>query len=199
VARSRVASYNGIVVVVAEPEVRPDIVVLRWPAEQANRERLEAEGRPRLLLVAPDSDPPAGRDCLEDWVRLPADDRDVAARLRALELRAERHQQHPETDERGRLTFNGSWVALSPIEERIVGVLAAHFGAVVGRSELLAAGWPDEHPSDAALRVHLTRLRKEIAPLGLEIATVRGFGHVMQEMSERKNGSAAHSAYASSR
>ena len=36
---------------------------------------------------------------------------------------------------------------------------------------------------DAALRVHLTRLRKEIAPLGLEIATVRGFGHVMQETS----------------
>ena len=182
--------------VVAEPEVRPDIVVLRWPAEHANRERLAAEGRPRLLLVAPDSDPPDGRDCLEDWVRLPADDRDVAARLRALEVRAARHQQQPSTDERGRLTFNGDWVALSPIEERIVAVLAAHFGEVVSRDELLAAGWPDENPSDAALRVHLTRLRKEIAPLGLEIATVRGFGHVMQERVDERS---APRSYASSR
>ena len=171
-------------VIAAQPEVRPDIVVLRWPAEQANRERLAAERRPRLLLVAPDADPPDGRDCLEDWVRLPADDRDVAARLRALEVRAARHQQQPETDERGRLRFNGDWVALSPIEERLVGALSARFGEVVSRTELLTAGWPDENPSDAALRVHLTRLRKEIAPLGLEIATVRGFGHVMQETSQ---------------
>jgi len=184
------------VVVVAEPEAGPDIVVLRWPAEQANRERLANEGRPRLLLVAPETAPPDACDCLEDWIRLPADDRDVAARLRALEVRAARHQQQPETDERGRLTFNGDWVALSPIEERIVALLARHFGEVVSREELLAAGWPDEHPSDAALRVHLTRLRKEIAPLGLEIATVRGFGHVMQERAERKP---APSAYASSR
>lgn len=179
--------------VVAEPEVRPDIVVLRWPAEQTNRERLAAEGRPRLLLVAPDSDPPDGRDCLEDWVRLPADDRDVAARLRALEVRTTRHQVQPETDDRGRLTFNGNWVALSPIEERIVGILAAHFGEVVSRRDLLAAGWPNKGPSDAALRVHLTRLRKEIAPLGLEIATVRGFGHVMQELPDQRR------AHASSR
>jgi hypothetical protein len=190
-ARPRDASYKDIVAVTAEPALTPDIVVVRWPAEQANRERLAAAGRPRLLLVAPQSDPPDGQDCLEDWVRLPADDRDVAARLRALEARAVRHQQQPETDERGRLTFNGNWVALSPIEERIVGALAARFGEVVSRGELLAAGWPDDTPSDAALRVHLTRLRKEIAALGLEIATVRGFGHVMQETGDGKNGNGA--------
>ncbi len=172
-------------VAVIEPELAAEIVVLRWPAEQKSRDRLAAEGRPRLLLVAPESDPPDGRDCLEDWIRLPADDRDVAARLHALEVRAARHQQLPETDARGRLSFNGHWVALSPIEERIVSALAKRFGEVVSRNELLAAGWPDESASDAALRVHLTRLRKEIAPLGLEVATVRGFGHVMQEKNER--------------
>ena len=138
-ARPRDASYNDSVAVITEPVLAPDIVVLRWPSEQANRERLAAAGRPRLLLVAPESDPPDGQDCLEDWVRLPADDRDVAARLRALESRAVRHQQQPETDERGRLTFNGDWVALSPIEERIVGALAGRFGQVVSREELPAA------------------------------------------------------------
>jgi two-component system OmpR family response regulator len=159
-----------------------DIVVLRWPEEQVARDRLAAQGRPRLLLVAPDAAPPEGRDCQEDWVRLPADDRDVAARLRALELRAQRHVHVPQTDERGRLTFAGQWVALSPIEERLISALAARFGDVVSRRELLGVGWTGgDEPTDAALRVHLTRLRKEIAPLGLEIATVRGFGHVLQE------------------
>jgi len=184
VAQERDTSYKCVVAVAAEPAIALDIVVLRWPAEKANRDRLAADGRPRLLLVSPEAEPPDGRDCLEDWVRLPADDRDVAARLRALEVRAARHEQRPETDARGRLTFNGTWVALSPIEERIVAALAGHFGEVVSRDELLAAGWPNEQPSDAALRVHLTRLRKEIAPLGLEIATVRGFGHVMQESAQ---------------
>ena len=170
---------------VAEPEVRADIVVLRWPAERTSRERLAREGKPRLLLVAPDADPPEGRDCLEDWIRLPADDRDVAARLCALELRASHHQNRPATDDSGRLRFNGNWVALSPIEQRIVTPLANRFGEVVSRDELLAAGWPNENPSDTALRVHLTRLRKELEPLRLEIATVRGFGHVMQEAPPR--------------
>ena len=76
---------------------------------------------------------------------------------------------------------------LRELYERLVAVLADRFGEVVSREELLAAGWPDGNASDAALRVHLTRLRKEIAPLGLEIATVRGFGHVMQE-AQRPNG-----------
>src|SRR3954471_21260701 len=115
-------------VLAVEPEAHPDIVVLRWPSERSNRERLAGEGRPRLRLVAPDESPPDGVDCLEDWVRLPAEDRDVAARLRGLELRTARHRHQPETDARGRLTFNGEWVALSPIEERIISVLAARFG-----------------------------------------------------------------------
>ncbi|MBV9285476.1 MAG: winged helix-turn-helix domain-containing protein [Acidimicrobiia bacterium] len=181
---------------VAEPEIRADIVVLRWPAERTARDRLAREGKPRLLLVAPDSDPPEGQDCLEDWIRFPADDRDVAARLRALELRASHHQSRPETDDCGRLTFNGNWVALSPIEQRLVTALANRFGEVVSREELLAAGWPNEKPSDTALRVHLTRLRKELEPLHLQIATVRGFGHVMQEAPV---GPAAAASYASSR
>jgi len=168
--------------VVAEPGTGREIVVLRWPSEQPNRERLAAEGRPRLLLVAPQAEPPDHADCLEDWIRLPADDSDVAARLRALEHRAARHQPVPEADDAGRLVFGGHWIALSPIEERLAKVLADNFDAVVPRDRLLKAGWPDgPAPTDAALRVHLTRLRKAIAPLGLEIATVRGFGHVLQE------------------
>jgi hypothetical protein len=181
-------SFYNCMVVLAQDQSTGEIVVLRWPAEDSARERLSAQGRPRLLLVAPNSEPPTALDCLEDWIRLPAEDGDVAARLRALEVRAVRHHTTPETDARGRLTFGGEWVALSPIEERLVQALASKFGAVVSRDELLAAGWPDDGtPTDAALRVHLTRLRKEIKPLGLEIATVRGFGHVLQELADNSH------------
>src|SRR5437763_3254886 len=61
-----------------------DVAVLHWPEEAPEAARLAAAGLPRLLLVDAGNDPPESDDCQEDWVRLPADDRDVAARLRAL-------------------------------------------------------------------------------------------------------------------
>ena len=56
-----------------------DVVVVRWPDEQPRLERLRSAGTPRLLLVAPEAPPPVPLDPLEDWVRLPADDRDLRA------------------------------------------------------------------------------------------------------------------------
>lgn len=55
----------------SERVVDHDIVVLRWPEEEAAVERLAAAGVPRLLLVEAGADPPAGGDCREDWLRLP--------------------------------------------------------------------------------------------------------------------------------
>ena len=46
--------------------------------------RLREQRVPRLLLVAPDAAPPAVDDEIEDWVRLPADARDVEVRARRL-------------------------------------------------------------------------------------------------------------------
>ena len=51
--------------------------LVRWPEERELRERLRAEGTPRLLLVRPPAPAPDVMECEEDWVRLPADDRDV--------------------------------------------------------------------------------------------------------------------------
>jgi hypothetical protein len=158
-----------------------DVVVLRWPQEEPDRERLAEEGRPRLLLLEPDVDPPDGGDCSEDWIRLPADDRDVAARLAALSARAARHRPVPHADDQGRLLHRGRWVALSPIEHRLVRELAIHFGTVVTGDQLARAAWPNGGASRGALRIHLSRLRRRIDPLGLEIGTVRSFGHVLEE------------------
>jgi hypothetical protein len=167
----------------SERLTRRDVVVLRWPDDAAEVDRLAAARLPRLLLVEETADPPESGDCEEDWIRLPADDRDVGARLRALARRAARHQALPELDEYGRLHHRGRWVSPSPIEQRVVALLVERFGAVVGAEELRESGWAGE-PSTLtpiALRVHMTRLRKRIEPLGLDIRSVRPSGYVLEE------------------
>jgi len=158
-----------------------DVVVVRWPEEAPEAKRLGELAQPRLLLVAPDADPPEGGACEEDWVRLPADDRDIAARLHALRRRVDRHQVAPTLDGRGRLIHRGKWVALSPIEERLVTSLVERFGTVVAAADMARMAWPDEKATANAFRVQLLRLRQRIAPLGLEIRGVRGRGLVLEE------------------
>lgn len=156
------------------------IVVLRWPEEADEVERLSIGGIPRLLFVDADADPPAGGDCDQDWVRLPADDRDIAARLRALSIKAARHHARPELDGKGRLLHRGRWVSLSPIEGQLARLLVDRFGTVVTNEELARSAW-DIPASANAVRVHLTRLRQRIEPLGLDIQGVRGVGVLLEQ------------------
>jgi DNA-binding winged helix-turn-helix (wHTH) protein len=54
------------------------------------------------------------------------------------------------------------------------------FGAVVGRDLLAKRVWPGGAPTRNALDVHMLRLRRRIADLGLEVRTVRARGYLMQ-------------------
>lgn len=155
-----------------------DVVLLRWPEESSRRTELEAGARPRLLLVEPGTSPPECRDPLEDWIRLPADDQDVRARLSALVARSDRDQ--PTVDADGLLWFRGRWVSLSPVERSLAEPLIERYGAVAGRDTLRKRAWPDGLPSRNALDVHMVRLRRRIAPLGLEVRTVRSRGYLLQ-------------------
>jgi len=158
------------------------VVLVNWPEHADQLTALAQAGLPRLLLVAPDADPPASVDASEDWVRLPADERDIAARVLRLTSRAEPAAPEPPVlDGNGRLFFRGSWVALSPIEARMASALVERFGSVVSEHELGARGWPAGTWPSGALRVHLTRLRQRLAPLGLEVARVRLQGLVLQD------------------
>jgi hypothetical protein len=162
-------------------------VVLRWPAEQLTAANLATRGIPRLLLVDGEGDPPICVDPLEDWVRLPVDDRDVDARLLALRGRAERwfpSSPLPRLDGKGRLLRGSKWVALSPIEEQLSAALLEHYGEVVPDGELLARAWPSGEGNAAALRVQLVRLRRRIDGLGLEIRTIRAQGHLLQSVED---------------
>ncbi len=119
-------------------------------------------------------------DPLEDWVRLPADQAEMRARLATLSSRANTDQPVPAVDGDGLLHYRNRWVALSPVEQALAAALAERFGAVVGRDVLARRAWPDGVPTRNALDVHVLRFRRRIAQLGLELRTVRSRGYLLQ-------------------
>ena len=154
--------------------------MLRWPEQRSEAERLAALTVPCLLLVEPGAQPPPASSCLEDWIRLPADDVDVRARLHALVRRAAHHPTVPTLDGHGQLTFRGRTAFLSPTDERIARVLLDAFDRAVPEAALL-----DDIEDDATstkLRVHVSRLRKRVDPIGLEITAIRNFGYRMHSV-----------------
>ena len=158
-----------------------DVVLLRWPAESARRDELLEAGCARLLLVEDGALPPEPFDCLEDWIRVPAPELDLHARLAALEVRAAHHAPAiPSLDGDGVLRLGPAWVSLPPVEARLTTALLDRFGAVVGREALARAGWPDGTAGRNALDVHVLRLRRRLAAVGLAIKTVRSRGYLLE-------------------
>ena len=155
----------------------PNVAFLRWPEEAAVVAYLRTQGRLRLLLVAPDADPPASSGWDEDWIRLPARDDDIRARAEALHGRAALSDARPEDKGDGRLFFQRRWVSLSPTEEAMARLLSERFGEVIDADTLAVCAGGSLTPT--AVRVHLTRLRKRIAPSGLVVRTVRSRGYVL--------------------
>ncbi|MGI9597210.1 MAG: helix-turn-helix domain-containing protein [Acidimicrobiales bacterium] len=152
------------------------VELLHWPEERERRAILHEANQPRLLLVDPAASPQLTVDPAEDWVRLPANHRDVQARVESLRRRA---MAEPLL-ENGVLRTTTGWVSLPDLEARIVEVLLAKFGRVADRQSLLHAGWPGEDPSRNLLDVHLHRLRRRIEPIDLRVRTVRKRGYVLE-------------------
>jgi DNA-binding response OmpR family regulator len=159
---------------------RSEVVLLHWPEEEARLARLRADGVPRLLLVAEHVSAPTSVDTLEDWIRLPAAEDDIRARVTALAARANQAVAAPNVDGDGLLRYRGRWVTLSPVERLLAAALVDRFGAVVGRDTLLRRAWPGGSPTRNALDVHMLRLRRRISSLGLEVRTVRARGYLLQ-------------------
>jgi DNA-binding winged helix-turn-helix (wHTH) protein len=86
----------------------------------------------------------------------------------------------PELDADGLLRFGGRWVALSPVQARVVAVLLDRFGdTVTTYDELRAAAWGSSDRSPQALATLVKRLRRRIEPIGLDVLTVRLRGYVL--------------------
>jgi hypothetical protein len=159
------------------------VEVVRWPADAQRLAELRDQRVPRLLVMAEsdvDGQLPLPVDCLEDWVTTGAPEWEIDARRAALTLRAAQHAVRPLLDDDGLLHHHDAWVSLSPVEQSLAGVLLDRFGAVVTREMLADRAWPTGVPTRNALDVHVLRLRRRIAPLHLEIRTVRSRGYLMQ-------------------
>ena len=158
-----------------------DVALVQWPTEAGRLESLRADAVPRLLLVDNDASPPEPDDCLEDWVRVPASEAEVHSRLAALSRRARAHQpDRPWLDGDGVVRLGDTWVALPPVEARLTSALLDRLDAVVGREALGKAGWPEGAPGRNALDVHILRMRRRLAPVGLVIRTVRSRGYLLE-------------------
>jgi hypothetical protein len=161
-----------------------EVHLVRWPAEAGDRRRFGEMGELCLLLVEPNELPPDDVRRSEDWVRSTADPIEVHWRIERLRALNPRPVGPPEVDDDNIVSFGDQWLPLGPLDARLVSLLSAHFGTLVHRDDLRAA--IGDSLSDAALSVRLFRLRRQLAPLGLNITTVRARGYVLEPSGTRE-------------
>lgn len=155
----------------------PSVMMVRWPDDRDAGLGLAADGVGVLYLVTDADDPPRPTSCLEDWIRLPGDERDIRARIETLELRSARHRQPPRV-EQGLLYYRGTALPLAPDEAALAQVLAARFDQLVADAELAQLS------SEGALatRVQIARLRTKVRQLDLSIQRIRSRGYRFQRV-----------------
>jgi two-component system OmpR family response regulator len=182
---------------------------LRWPRDRSLLDDLRRHGVPRLVVVD-EGMPPLPVDGLEDFVFATATPQERQWRRAAVAERARRLagpdgrgngtsgdvpgavasgggptalDAEPAIDDDGIVRFAGRWASISPVESSLLRALIERFGAVVSREHLGARAWPEGLPTRNALDVHILRLRRRIAPLGLEVRTVRSRGYMLHAAS----------------
>jgi len=154
------------------------IELLRWPGDIAGREVAAERGTPRLLLVADDALPPR-LDPDEDWIRVPADERDLLARMQCLAAQFDRRRRPPQLADEAVLCYGGWTVVVSQAESAVLRPLLARFGELVTWDDLRHQLWPGGTGTVRAMSARVFRLRSRLEPIGLTIYTIRGRGVVL--------------------
>jgi DNA-binding response OmpR family regulator len=160
-----------------------EVALVHWPRDRDERDRLAAAMLPRLLLVPEEERPPATSDLMEDWIRLPADERDVSARLHTLSERAAGSLDQTVLVDGRCLRRSSVTVPLGPSEATFARLLVAASGQVVPRDRLIEAIWPDGPSRSRALDDVAYRLRKRIHVVGLDVVNVRARGFALHMLS----------------
>jgi hypothetical protein len=133
-------------------------------------------GRPRILLVAPGEEPPTIDFRTEDWVRVPADEKELFFRIQRLTDQAEPAELRPVLDRDDVLHVGGRWVALSSSEAAILRPMLVNFGLLVPNELLFSPAAEGEPLWMAAFASRLHRLRLRLRSVGLEIHRIRNRG-----------------------
>jgi DNA-binding winged helix-turn-helix (wHTH) protein len=150
------------------------VAVVHWPRDNARRAQLAAARVPCLLLVEPEATPPVV-ELWEDWIQLPADERDVSIRLQGLAVRVCR----PEIVDNSILRNSYGTVTLSSQESAMAQALLESQGRLVSRAELERTLWPEGMPTARALDDLVYRLRRKVKPLQLSVFSARQRGFVL--------------------
>jgi DNA-binding response OmpR family regulator len=152
---------------------RPEVV--RWPAEGRRRHELAQAGIPRLLVITDDSTVPSDLAADEDWVRLPASEQDIAARLQHL---GNRFANAVRLEGQVLQAMGGS-VALTPREASLLAVLLEHRGRVAPLAALAEALGETSDADPRRLHDTVHRIRTHVRPLGLDVFSARGRGYAL--------------------
>jgi len=115
----------------------------------------------------------------EDYVKKPFDVAELLLRVRARARRNGaplRYGALTFDPHSGAVTRDGAVVDLGEIRTAIFRLLVSNVAQTIDRGELLALL---EHPSDQALRFHMSRLKQQ---LGIEITNVRGIGYRLETL-----------------
>jgi DNA-binding winged helix-turn-helix (wHTH) protein len=156
------------------------VELLRWPDDAVRRAELAARAVPRLLLLGEGTLPPLLADD-EDWMFVPADERDMWARMRRLAQRAAASDRVPRVRDGVVLHLGDRTAILSEGEAEVVALLVARFRRLVTWDELRAALWPGDGGSLRRATSRVSRARARVRPLGLVIHTVRSRGVVLDD------------------
>lgn len=157
------------------PEEAP-VELLHWPRNEEQRQTFTRRGVPCLLLVAAGAELPESISINENWVRLPADERDVAARAQDLCRRLARAAAAQPQIDAGMVTHGGRRAQLSATEASALAVLLNANGTVVSREQLAVAVWPGGQPSARSLDALLYRLRRRVAAVNIHVLASRSRG-----------------------
>jgi hypothetical protein len=157
------------------------VELIHWPRDEARRGHLARAGIARLLLVEIGADAPDPVGVDEDWVRLPADEREIWTRAERLSrLSADLDREEPVLHPGRILTHGRGAVVLSRKEATVVRLLLDPIGSVVTRDALTGALWPEgPPPSGYALDALLARLRRRLSGLHVCVRSVRTKGFVI--------------------
>ncbi len=156
--------------------------IVHWPDPSGTLSVLRARRQPRLVLVPHGVAPPPTFDELEDWLWVPADERDLYSRLQRLEARARSLPVDLDAltlTADSVLTDGNRSLTLPPVEAALVGCLLGRPQGVRTRTELRTAAWGDAPRTARSLDSRILALRRRIAPLGLAVHAVRGRGFVL--------------------
>ena len=170
-----------------------DLMLPKLSGERVCRAIRETSNVPIIMLTAKGEveDRIIGLELgADDYLIKPFSPRELVARVRALLRRALRPAQAAarigfgdvELDlEQRRVTRDGTPVHLTPIEFRLLGLLATAAGRVVTQRQLLIGAWGPNHVEHAHyLRVYMAGLRRKLEPdprLPVHILTEPGVGY----------------------